>query len=175
MLEKSSRTPLGVPILISCPRRSLSIWACAAHSATTQCRGSDNVAKGYMAFDDASPCHVACPHMAEDTLMNPAGGIQSSANDRLRYYMALGKALNDQQQTGKTSTLGSPLKHWSRYSAAASARHRAFAKRVTPLAGREHSFPACFATHLATRQPCRKCPSSAIPSTLDSFSIITEC
>ncbi|KAK1833468.1 putative D-aminoacylase [Podospora conica] len=76
----------------------------------SECHGADNVAKGYMTYDDASPCPVPRPHMAEGTLMNPAGGIQSSVNDLLRYYTSLVKSLNDQQETGRTATPGSPLK-----------------------------------------------------------------
>ncbi|KAM7210804.1 Beta-lactamase/transpeptidase-like protein [Rhypophila decipiens] len=67
----------------------------------SECHGADNVAKGYMTFDDASPCPVPRPHMAEGTLMNPAGGSRAPA---------LVRSLNDQQETGKTSTAGSPLK-----------------------------------------------------------------
>ncbi|KAK3938744.1 putative D-aminoacylase [Diplogelasinospora grovesii] len=76
----------------------------------SECHGSYNVAKGYMTFDDASPYPVPRPHMAEGTLMNPAGVIQSTVNDLLKYYVALMKSLNDQYQSGKTSTPGSPLK-----------------------------------------------------------------
>ncbi|KAM7193257.1 Beta-lactamase/transpeptidase-like protein [Rhypophila sp. PSN 637] len=70
----------------------------------------DNVAKGNMTFDNASPCPVPRPHMAEGTRMNPAGGIQSTVNDLLIYYSALVRSLKDQQETGKTSTPRSPLK-----------------------------------------------------------------
>jgi hypothetical protein len=48
--------------------------------------------------------------MAEGTLMNPAGGIQSCVKDLLKYYGALMKAANDQFASGKTSTQGLPLK-----------------------------------------------------------------
>ena len=48
--------------------------------------------------------------MAEGTLMNPAGGIQSSVKDLLRHYTTLVKSPNDQQETGRTATPGSPLK-----------------------------------------------------------------
>lgn len=48
--------------------------------------------------------------MAEGTLMNPAGGIQSSVKDLLRHYTTLVKSPNHQQETGRTATPGSPLK-----------------------------------------------------------------
>ncbi|KPM41171.1 hypothetical protein AK830_g5397 [Neonectria ditissima] len=76
----------------------------------SECHGADNVAKGYMTFDDASPCQVPRPHMADGTLVNPAGGIQSSVNDLLKYYMVLLKTASHQFETGKTSSPGSPLK-----------------------------------------------------------------
>ncbi|KAK0611637.1 beta-lactamase/transpeptidase-like protein [Immersiella caudata] len=76
----------------------------------SDCHGADNVAKSYMVYDDACPCPVPRPRMAEGALMNPAGGIQSSVNDLLRSYTILVKSLNDQQDTGKTITPGSPLK-----------------------------------------------------------------
>lgn len=79
----------------------------------SECHGADNVAKGYMTYDDASPCPVPRPHMAEGTLMNPAGGIQSSVKDLLKYYSMLMKSGNDQFASGKTSTPGSPLKQVS--------------------------------------------------------------
>lgn len=42
----------------------------------SECYGADNVAKGYMMIhDDASPCPVPRPHMAEGTVMNSAGGV----------------------------------------------------------------------------------------------------
>jgi CubicO group peptidase (beta-lactamase class C family) len=76
----------------------------------SECHGATNVAKGYMTFDDATPCPVSRLHMAEGTLMNPAGGIQSTANDLLKYYGTLMKSANGQYQLGTTSTPGSPLK-----------------------------------------------------------------
>ncbi|KAK0648954.1 putative D-aminoacylase [Cercophora newfieldiana] len=76
----------------------------------SECHGADNVAKGYMTYDDGTPCPVPRPYMAEGTLMNPAGGIQSSVNDLLKYYATLAKSWNDQQTTGMTNTPGSPLK-----------------------------------------------------------------
>ncbi|KAF2809390.1 putative D-aminoacylase [Mytilinidion resinicola] len=76
----------------------------------SECHGADNVAQAYMTFDDASPAHVPRPHMAEGTLMNPAGGIQSCVKDLLKYYGALMEAAKDQFDSGNTSTEGSPLK-----------------------------------------------------------------
>jgi CubicO group peptidase (beta-lactamase class C family) len=76
----------------------------------SECHGAANVAKGYMTFDDATPCPVPRPHMAEGTLMNSAGGIQSTVNDLLKYYGTLMKSANDQYQSRTTSTPGSPLK-----------------------------------------------------------------
>ncbi len=76
----------------------------------SECHGAANVAKGYIAFDDATPRPVPRPHMTEGTLMNPAGGIQSTVNDLLKYYGTLMKSANDQYQSRTTSTPGSPLK-----------------------------------------------------------------
>jgi CubicO group peptidase (beta-lactamase class C family) len=76
----------------------------------SECHGAANVAKGYKTFDDATPCPVPRPHMPEGTLMNPAGGIQSTVNDLLKYYGTLMKSANDQYQSRTTSTPGSPLK-----------------------------------------------------------------
>ncbi|KAK0732538.1 beta-lactamase/transpeptidase-like protein [Apiosordaria backusii] len=76
----------------------------------SECHGAANVAKGYMAFDNAAPCPVPRPHMAEGTLMNPAGGFQSTINDLLKYYATLMKSGNNQYESGATSTPGSPLK-----------------------------------------------------------------
>ncbi len=46
--------------------------------------------------------------------MNPAGGIQSTVNDLLKFYGILMKSANDQYQLGDTSTPGSPLKQLTR-------------------------------------------------------------
>lgn len=76
----------------------------------SECHGAENVAMGYMTLDDASPYPVTRPHMAEGTLMNPTGGIQSTINDLLKCYRALMKAAQHQFETGETSSPGSRLK-----------------------------------------------------------------
>ena len=74
------------------------------------CRGADNVAKGYLACDNSRLFPVPRPRVADGALMNPSGGIQSTISDLLTYYTDLIRSVNDQCQTNKSWTPGSPLK-----------------------------------------------------------------
>lgn len=81
-----------------------------AFNDDAECYGAENVAQAYMTLDDTSAAHVPRPYMADGTLMNAAGGIQSCVKDLLKYYATLMKAANDQFASGKTSTEGSLIK-----------------------------------------------------------------
>ncbi|QKX62647.1 uncharacterized protein TRUGW13939_09808 [Talaromyces rugulosus] len=71
----------------------------------------DNVAKPYVALDDASPYSIPWPKLADGKIMSPAMGLRSSVNDLLIWSQALLKGLVDQRESGRSSTPGLPLKH----------------------------------------------------------------
>jgi CubicO group peptidase (beta-lactamase class C family) len=71
----------------------------------------DNVAKPYVALDDASPYCIPWPKLADGKIMSSAMGLRSSVNDLLIWSQALLKGLVDQRESGRSSTPGLPLKH----------------------------------------------------------------
>jgi CubicO group peptidase (beta-lactamase class C family) len=77
------------------------------------CHGADNIAKAYSILDDYSTWQISRPTIVDGTLMNPAGGIQSTINDLLKYYGALLKSSDHQFESRTNSTPGSPLKQLS--------------------------------------------------------------
>lgn len=71
----------------------------------------DNVAKPYVALDDASPYSIPWPKQADGKIMSSAMGLRSSVNDLLIWSQALLKGFVDQKESGRSSTPGLPLKH----------------------------------------------------------------
>jgi hypothetical protein len=51
------------------------------HNDDVDCHGADNIAKAYSILDEMSICQISRPKLVDGTLMNPAGGIQSTIND----------------------------------------------------------------------------------------------
>ena len=64
---------------------------------------AENVAKPYAALDDTSPYLLPQPPVHEGTIMAPAMGGSSSADDLLRYSMALLEAQHFETNGSKTS------------------------------------------------------------------------
>ena len=74
-----------------------------------------NLAKPYAALDDASPYLLPQPPVSDETIMGPAMGGASSANDLLTYSMALLEShrYEGSKATGPTPVLKNGLMHLS--------------------------------------------------------------
>ncbi|KAL8834456.1 MAG: hypothetical protein Q9176_007480 [Flavoplaca citrina] len=71
---------------------------------------SGNVARAYMALDDATPLTIRDVQLSDQTLLGGAGGARSCVADLLDYYAAFLNAREDQISSGKTWSADSPFK-----------------------------------------------------------------
>ena len=71
----------------------------------------DNTAKAYTVLDNGSPNEIDGVKAAADKFGGANGGIRSCVKDLLKLYRMIMKSGNDQFNTGRASTPGSPLKH----------------------------------------------------------------
>lgn len=71
----------------------------------------DNTAKAYTVLDNGTPNEIDGVKAAADKFGGANGGIRSCVKDLLKLYRTIMKSGNDQFNTGRASTPGSPLKH----------------------------------------------------------------
>ncbi|PVH79400.1 beta-lactamase/transpeptidase-like protein [Cadophora sp. DSE1049] len=69
--------------------------------------------KAYTTLDDGSPIEIPTVQSTDKIFSGAAGGLRTCVKDLLTLYSAFIHAANDQFDTGKTSTPGSPIKQAS--------------------------------------------------------------
>lgn len=70
----------------------------------------DNIAEAYTVLDNGNSVRIPVTTLSGQTLMGPAGGVQSCTTDLISLYQVILKACIHQFESGETSTPGSPFK-----------------------------------------------------------------